>query len=135
MLVGYPPFFSEDPSVTCSKILNWRKNLHIPPEANLSPAAVDLIRRLIADPTDRLGVNGVQEIKWHPFFAGVDWKNIREKKAYNIPELKNDIDTVYFEDFAEEEPWEVEDEPKSKKNKKSKLHVNDSEKLGSICGV
>jgi len=23
MLVGYPPFFSEDPTETCKKILNW----------------------------------------------------------------------------------------------------------------
>lgn len=23
MLIGYPPFFSEDPSETCKKILNW----------------------------------------------------------------------------------------------------------------
>lgn len=27
MLVGYPPFFSDDPSVTCQKILHWRKTL------------------------------------------------------------------------------------------------------------
>ena len=24
MMVGYPPFFSDDPSVTCQKILHWR---------------------------------------------------------------------------------------------------------------
>ncbi|MFO0131605.1 MAG: protein kinase domain-containing protein [bacterium] len=23
MLVGYPPFYSEDPTETCKKILNW----------------------------------------------------------------------------------------------------------------
>lgn len=49
MLVGYPPFFSEDPSVTCQKILHWRKTLVIPPEANLSPAAVDLLKKMISD--------------------------------------------------------------------------------------
>ena len=47
--VGYPPFFSEDPSLTCQKILHWRKTFAIPAEANLSPAAVDLLRRLITD--------------------------------------------------------------------------------------
>ena len=72
MLVGYPPFFAEEPSITCQKILHWRKTLMIPQEANLSSSSIDLIRRLVADPQDRLGIMGVEEIKAHPFFAGVD---------------------------------------------------------------
>jgi serine/threonine kinase 38 len=36
MLVGYPPFFSDDSSITCQKILHWKKTLVIPPEAHLS---------------------------------------------------------------------------------------------------
>jgi serine/threonine kinase 38 len=50
MLVGYPPFFAEEPSITCQKILHWRKTLMIPQEANLSSSSIDLIRRLVADP-------------------------------------------------------------------------------------
>ena len=68
MLVGYPPFFSDDPSMTCQKILHWKKTFSIPLEANLSSAATDLIKRLIADQYERLGINGVEEIKAHPFF-------------------------------------------------------------------
>ncbi len=60
---------------------------------------------------------GVEEIKAHPFFAGVDWKNIRTKKAPNIPELQSDIDTKYFEDFKEEEPW-VDHTSDGKRNRK-----------------
>jgi serine/threonine kinase 38 len=45
----------------------------IPAEANLSVAATDLIRKLITDADQRLGINGVAEIKAHPFFVGVDW--------------------------------------------------------------
>ena len=48
---------------------------------------------------------GVCEIKAHPWFAGVNWKNIRSSKAPNIPQLKNDTDTKYFENFPEEMPW------------------------------
>ena len=85
MLVGYPPFFSDDPSITCQKILHWKKTLIIPEEANLSPAAIDIIKRLVTDQNERLGVNGVEEIKAHPFFAGIDWKNIREKTSVYVP--------------------------------------------------
>jgi hypothetical protein len=32
----------------------------IPKDADVSPQAADLIRKLISDPKDRLGVNGVE---------------------------------------------------------------------------
>ncbi len=32
MMVGYPPFYSEDPMSTCRKIVNWRSTLRFPPE-------------------------------------------------------------------------------------------------------
>lgn len=36
---------------------------------------------LTKDPKLRLGANGVQEIKNHPFFAGINWQDIIEKKV------------------------------------------------------
>lgn len=63
MLVGYPPFFSDDPSVTCQKILHWQQTLVIPVEAKLSPAATDILKRLMCDEEHRLGKNGVLEIQ------------------------------------------------------------------------
>ena len=45
---------------------------------------------------DRLGFNGAAAIKAHPFFAGLDWSNIRVQKAYFIPTPKNREDTDYF---------------------------------------
>jgi serine/threonine kinase 38 len=85
MMVGYPPFFSDEPSITCQKILNWRKTFVIPDDANLSPAAIDLLRKLVTDTENRLGRNGAEEIKQHPFFDGVDWANVRKQRAPNIP--------------------------------------------------
>lgn len=87
MLVGYPPFFSDDPSLTCQKILHWKKNFMIPHDAKVSYSAGDLIKKFLTDSHERLGINGVEEIKAHPFFYGVDWKHIREKKAPFIPEV------------------------------------------------
>lgn len=105
MVVGYPPFFADDPSSTCQKILHWRKTFSIPKEAKLSPSSSDLIRRLVADPQDRLGRNGAQEIKSHPFFYGVDWNSIRTLEAPYRPEVKNEIDTSNFDKFEEKEPF------------------------------
>jgi serine/threonine protein kinase len=45
MLVGYPPFCSETPQETYRKIMNYKETLRFPEEANLSPAAIDLIKR------------------------------------------------------------------------------------------
>lgn len=74
MMVGYPPFFSDEPSITCQKILHWKRTLAIPPEANLTAAATDIIKRMITDSDRRLGKNGVDEIKSHPFFKGFKWE-------------------------------------------------------------
>jgi serine/threonine kinase 38 len=87
MIVGYPPFFSDESSVTCQKIMHWKKTLIIPSDANLSPAATNLIKSLICDADHRLGSKGAQEIKNHPFFEGVDWNKLRETTAPFIPEV------------------------------------------------
>jgi serine/threonine kinase 38 len=105
MLVGYPPFYSEDSSVTCQKIMSWKKVLRIPPEPVLSPEAVDLILKLLRDPSDRLGCRGVEEIKRHPFFKNVDWENLRKTHAPYIPDLIGDTDTRHFDKFEESEPF------------------------------
>jgi serine/threonine protein kinase len=62
-LVGYPPFYAEDPMSTCRKIVNWKKTLVscskaasmlltctlqvFPEEAKLSPEATDLICKCV----------------------------------------------------------------------------------------
>ena len=59
MVVGFPPFFSENPSDTCKKIVKWRENFSIPEDANLSPEAESFILRMVSQPESRLGVHGV----------------------------------------------------------------------------
>ena len=105
MVVGFPPFFSENPSDTCKKIVKWKEHFSIPSDANLSPEAESFILRMVSPPETRLGIHGVEEIKKHPFFKGIDWNNIRKMKAPFIPELKNDYDTHYFDTFPEQEPF------------------------------
>ncbi len=105
MLVGYAPFCSKDTSEACYKILNWEKYLKIPNKIKMSKEAEDLIYKMINNKNIRLGKNGSNEIKKHPFFKGTDWDNIREQKAPFIPELSSDYDTRYFEIFQEQEPF------------------------------
>jgi serine/threonine kinase 38 len=73
MLVGHPPFYADEPSTTCQKILHWKKTFNIPPEAKLSKNAKDLLLKMVTDAENRLGRNGADEIKSHPFFNGFDW--------------------------------------------------------------
>jgi serine/threonine kinase 38 len=106
MLVGYAPFCAQDTQEVCFKILNFDKYLQVPSEIILSDEALDLIKKMINDPGKRLGKNGSDEIKAHPFFKGIDWENIRDTmKPPFIPEIQNDYDTKYFETFEEIEPF------------------------------
>ncbi|KZV32976.1 serine/threonine-protein kinase tricorner-like [Dorcoceras hygrometricum] len=101
MLVGYPPFYSDDPMSTCRKIVNWRTHLKFPEEAKLSLAAKDLISKLLCSVNQRLGSNGADEIKSHPWFSGINWDNIYLMEAAFLPEVNDELDTQNFEKFEE----------------------------------
>lgn len=101
MLVGFPPFYSDEPMTTCRKIVNWRTYLKFPEEANLSPEAKDLISKLLCNVERRLGTKGAYEIKAHPWFAGIEWDKLYQMKAAFIPEVNDELDTQNFEKFEE----------------------------------
>lgn len=130
MLVGYAPFCSDTPSETCQKILKWEKYFHIPPEANLSQQAIHLIKSLVSPADRRLGLNGAEEIKKHPFFKNFDWKNVLKMKAPFVPVLKNEWDTEYFDKFEETESFYPDTKPKVKNIRKEVDFVNFTYKAG-----
>ncbi|KAI4349378.1 hypothetical protein L6164_009970 [Bauhinia variegata] len=101
MLVGYPPFYSDDPMSTCRKIVNWKSHLKFPEEARLSPEAKDLISKLLCNVSQRLGSKGADEIKAHPFFRGIEWDKLYGMEAAFIPEVNDELDTQNFEKFDE----------------------------------
>lgn len=104
MLVGYPPFYGDDPLVTCRKILCFKETLQFPPEASLSAQAEHLIRSLLCDREERLGRNGADEIKQHPFFAGIDWSSLRSPGAAPFkPQVESATDTSHFDKFEEKD--------------------------------
>eukprot|EP00475_Leptophrys_vorax_P041807 TRINITY_DN78877_c0_g1_i1.p1 TRINITY_DN78877_c0_g1~~TRINITY_DN78877_c0_g1_i1.p1 ORF type:complete len:468 (-),score=149.75 TRINITY_DN78877_c0_g1_i1:86-1489(-) len=107
-IVGYPPFFSEDPLTTCRKIVNWRKSLEFPNDVELSDNAVSLIKALICDKADRLDYEG---IKKHPFFAKINWDDlIGTMTPPIVPQVTHDADARNFDNFEEQEPEEKEKE-------------------------
>ncbi|TYI28094.1 hypothetical protein ES332_A05G220100v1 [Gossypium tomentosum] len=101
MLIGYPPFCSDDPRITCRKIINWRTCLKFPEEPKISAEAKDLICHLLCDVETRLGTRGVEELKVHPWFEGVQWEKLYEVEAAYKPTVNGDLDTQNFEKFPE----------------------------------
>lgn len=79
MLTGLPPFYDENTNEMYRKILT--APLNFPGYDVVPPAARDLLTKLLdRDPAKRLGVNGSTEIKSHPFFHGIDWKKLLQRK-------------------------------------------------------
>ena len=49
--------------------------------SNISPEAKNLINSFLkVKPDQRLGMNGFQEIKNHPFFSKFDWEALNEMR-------------------------------------------------------
>ncbi|ONM05913.1 AGC (cAMP-dependent cGMP-dependent and protein kinase C) kinase family protein [Zea mays] len=101
MLVGYPPFYSDEPMTTCRKIVNWRTHLKFPEEARLTADAKDLISKLLCNVDQRLGTKGAEEIKEHPWFSGLEWGKLYEIEAAYLPQVTDELDTQNFEKFEE----------------------------------
>lgn len=57
--------------------------------------------RFCCNADSRIGANGVEEIKTHPFLNGVDWENIRDRPAAFTPEVKSITDTSNFDEFPD----------------------------------
>lgn len=66
--------------------MNHQNSLQFPENFEISDDAKNLICRFLSDRSVRLGLNGVDEIKAHPFFNSDDWsfETIRQSNVFNI---------------------------------------------------
>lgn len=121
MLTGKPPFNARDKRKLIHKILHDRVVM----PRYLSPQCHSLLRGFLQRNVDvRLGckqstmfeINGVEEIKRHPFFTGLDW-HMLERRELAPPmafTIAHELDTKWFdEEFTSmpaDESWDWEEE-------------------------
>ncbi|TMS21422.1 Rho-associated protein kinase 2 [Larimichthys crocea] len=115
MLVGDTPFYADSLVGTYSKIMDHKNSLNFPDDVEISKDAKNIICAFLTDREVRLGRNGVEEIKRHPFFKNDQWtfNTIRDTVAPVVPELSSDIDTSNFDEI-EEDKGDVETFPTPK---------------------
>jgi len=104
MLCGYPPFYDENPFGIYQKILVGKIDF----PKYFDEYAKDMVKRLLtADKNARLGciLGGAAYIRRHKFFRGVDWHALAggQIQAPIIPQVANDLDTHYFEEYDEDD--------------------------------
>merc|ERR1712228_303347 len=99
-LVGYPPFYAEDPLQTCRKIVHYRKYFKIPYDAKLSKECADLIHNLVCSYHRRYSFEQIQN---HPFFKQINFGKLYSLKPPFVPNLSSDVDTSNFETIEAEQ--------------------------------
>uniref|UniRef100_H2YZD4 non-specific serine/threonine protein kinase n=1 Tax=Ciona savignyi TaxID=51511 RepID=H2YZD4_CIOSA len=104
MLVGDTPFYADSLVGTYGKIMDHKNSLQFPDDVEMSNNAKQLICGFLTDRKDRLGNNGVDQIRTQSFFKNDQWTfdTLRDTVAPVVPELVGDTDTRNFDDIEDE---------------------------------
>ncbi|XP_068751786.1 serine/threonine-protein kinase MRCK alpha-like isoform X3 [Montipora capricornis] len=97
MLFGETPFYAESLVETYSKIMCHTGKFNFPSDVEVSNNARDLMQRLCCKMEQRLGQNGIDDFRNHPFFEGIDWDNLADATPPYIPEVSSPSDTSNFD--------------------------------------
>uniref|UniRef100_A0A1I8ISM9 non-specific serine/threonine protein kinase n=1 Tax=Macrostomum lignano TaxID=282301 RepID=A0A1I8ISM9_9PLAT len=130
MLIGFPPFCSNGPQETYRKVMAWRETLVFPPETPISKNARDLVTRLWLRSRPAIIGRGL------PFFAGVDWENIRERPAAIQINVRSIDDTSNFDEFPDADlTWPSNRDKDKERYKKDLAFINYTYKAfdGGMC--
>mmetsp|Transcript_23858 Transcript_23858/g.34294 ORF Transcript_23858/g.34294 Transcript_23858/m.34294 type:complete len:179 (+) Transcript_23858:1253-1789(+) len=95
--MGIPPFHASTTENIFENVLDGKIDWPVVPD-EVDEDGLDLLKRLLdPNPATRLGFKGAEEIRSHPFFAGVDWSKVLEQTPIFIPENSTFENTSYFE--------------------------------------
>jgi len=103
MLAGYPPFSNKVRKQLYTDILQTK---YVMP-THFSEKAKDLLSKLLVkNPSKRLGFNGSDEIKAHPFFEDINWEEVEllKLKPPIVPTLTRPDDLRNFDRIYLNEP-------------------------------
>ena len=76
-----------------SRKIEWHEDA-----IEISPDARDFMERLLcSDSKRRLGANGSDEVKAHPWLDGVDWDNLLNGEVDFVPAVTDPENTDYFD--------------------------------------
>ncbi|KAJ8902485.1 hypothetical protein NDN08_006889 [Rhodosorus marinus] len=96
-LMGIPPFHASTAENIFENILDGKIDWPVVPD-EVDEDGLDLIKGFLdPNPATRLGSKGAEEIRSHPFFAGVDWSKVLEQTPIFIPENSTFENTSYFD--------------------------------------
>uniref|UniRef100_A0A672ICF8 non-specific serine/threonine protein kinase n=1 Tax=Salarias fasciatus TaxID=181472 RepID=A0A672ICF8_SALFA len=110
LLTGASPFTLEGERNSQSEVSKRILRCDPPFPSMIGSTAQDLLKKLLVkDPHRRLGSGprGAEDIKAHPFFKGLNWADLSEKKVESPfkPELKSELDVGNFaEEFTGMDP-------------------------------
>ncbi|CAF4486437.1 unnamed protein product [Rotaria socialis] len=123
MLFGSPPFYAEAMLDTYGQIIARSKNkipLSFPGDVDVSDDAKDLLQKLLCSADYRLGKNGLNDFKKHPFFTKFDWNNLRQIQPPYIPVVIDTMDILNSNDI----------EPETFVKKSTKTYNTPASKMG-----
>lgn len=93
MIFGCPPFQGDSVDELFAEIDLWREKLPKLFEQNkdhLSPSCYSLLTGFLCDPQHRLG-RDLNQMKTHPFFKEVDWKNLLSMTPPFVPKSADEM--------------------------------------------
>lgn len=105
-LCGYPPFSGSKQDETYYNLKHWKTALRRPQTKDgryvFSDRTWNLITKLINSPTQRLRT--FKQIQQQSYFGDIkDWDKLRDRTPPFTPQLDNEEDAGYFDDFEDAE--------------------------------
>ena len=94
MLTGRPPFTNKERNIMDIKKMILDNKPKFP--SYFSKNAIDIIKKFLDnDPSKRLGVRSISDVKKHPFFESINWDDLLQLKVQppmfgRSPNMKSD---------------------------------------------